>query len=86
MEQVIYKEITLPEHECTTGRRICHVCHGDMTPCVVMSTFDLPHKKAKVVVFNIHSHMCEACGESVYSSAEAKLIEEAIDKALSDEG
>lgn len=85
MEKVIYKEITLPEHEGVTGQRICHVCHGDMIPCVGMSTYDLPHKRARVAVFNIQSHMCETCGEVVYSSAEAKMIEGAIDKALSEE-
>ena len=86
MENVIYKEVTLPDHEKATGTRVCHVCHGTMNPCTHEKTFNLPHQNAKVKVSGIQVHKCEECGEMIYSSAEVKLIEAEIQKALSQEG
>lgn len=86
MKNVIYKEITLPEHEKASGTRICHVCHGAMNPCNYERTFNLPHQGAKVKVSGIQAHKCVECGEVIYASAEVKLIETEIQKSLSQEG
>lgn len=86
MENVIYKEITLPEHEDLFGPFMCHECHGATKPCAYTHTFDLPLQGAKVKVSGIKAHKCVDCGEVIYSSAEAKLIEAELQKALSQEG
>lgn len=86
MEDVIYREVVLPDHEEAAGAHICHVCHGDMKPCIHERTFDLPHRDAKVKVSGIQAHKCEGCGAVIYSDAEVKLIEAEIQKALSREG
>lgn len=86
MENVVFKKIMLPEHEKAVGTRRCYECHGVMNPCTHESMFSLPLKSAKVAVSGIQAHKCEVCGEVVYSSAEAKLIETEIKKVLSQVG
>ncbi len=85
MENVIYKEIVLLDHEKATGTNICHVCHGIMNPCTDEHTFYLPNQNAKMKVSGLQVHKCVVCGVMIYSSAEAKLVESEIEKALSQE-
>lgn len=83
MENFIYKEILLPEHESAVGTRVCHVCHGVMNPSAHEHTFNLPRRGAKVKVSGIQAYQCAACGEIVYSHEEVGRIESAIHDALS---
>lgn len=83
MENIIYKEIKLPDHEKATGTRICHMCHGDMNPCIYTRTFNLPRRGAMVMISGIQAHRCIGCGEVVYSHEEVGRIESAIHDALS---
>lgn len=71
--------ITLPEHEATTGIRICHECRGVMIPTTQVHTLTI--KGAPVEVHNIHAYKCILCGEVVYTAAEAKLIEDTVNLA-----
>jgi len=77
----ICKEIILPEHPDAFGTRICHECGRIMTTSSREAIFTCPNKNKEIKISNIHCHQCESCGEVVYSSSEAKLIESEILKA-----
>lgn len=84
MKNVIYKEITLPDHEDMKGTRICPTCEGMMVPCTDSSMFSL--KTAEVTISGIKAYKCEKCSEVVYTSDEAKLIEGALKPFMQKEG
>ena len=77
------KEIVLPEHEDMKYSRICPYCEGMMLPCTTDSTFPVGEKEMKVS--NIKGYKCAKCGEIIFTSAEAKLIEEALHPYLPQE-
>lgn len=70
------KEIILPEHEDMKGTWICHACGGIMVPCTETNKFHL--NETAVRVSGIKAYKCETCGEIVYNSGEAKLIENTL--------
>ena len=83
-QNTICQEISLPEHPDAFGTRICHECNGIMTPSFRPTIFTCPNQNKEIKISNVHYHQCESCGELIYSSSEAKLIESAILKACKD--
>lgn len=84
MKGTTYREVMLPDHEKATGMHICHNCRGNMAPCEYEHIFHIPKQNAEVKVRGINAHKCAGCGEVIYSSTEAKRIDEAIKNALSE--
>lgn len=73
--------ITLPERTINDmGLKGCHICDQLMIPSVITADFSLGGRNFKVR--NVRAWKCAGCGEVIYSSAEAKLIEEAIHETL----
>lgn len=69
--------ITLPERTIDDMcLKDCHICGHLMVPCVITADFSSGGRDFKVR--NVLAWKCMTCGEIVYGSAEAKLIEEAI--------
>lgn len=61
------------------GYMQCHVCHGKMFPSVMSQTFQRQDPESKVITskkIDVTGFVCENCGEIVYTSAEAKRIED----------
>jgi hypothetical protein len=73
------KVITLPKHEHGLVSTKCH-CGGDRVPVRDRKIF--AYKNNSFYVYGIKSHICVDCGECVYSSSEAKLIEDALREAV----
>ena len=69
-----------------TGRaHICHVCHGKMFEAVVNRTFHRQDPNTKIVTsksLDITVFKCPDCGEEIYTSDEAKRIENAFENAV----
>lgn len=70
------KQIILPAHPDMVGTRICPHCDGYMKPCTTSMTYQL--KEGEFHLCNIKAFRCTACGEEVFTTAEARLIEEAL--------
>ena len=56
--------------------RICHTCGNKMFPAI--KDFEYRHKNDVIIVKDITCYICSDCGEVIYTSEEAKRIEEAI--------
>lgn len=56
--------------------RICHTCGNKMFPAI--KDFEYRHKNEIIIVKDINCYICSDCGEVIYTSEEAKRIEEAI--------
>ena len=54
--------------------RICHNCGNKMFPIVKDFTYK------NIIVPNVHCFKCSHCGEIIYTSSEAKRIEEFVKK------
>lgn len=68
--------VALPAHEDMKGTRICPMCEGMMVPSTESLVVSL--RNAVVTIAGIKGYKCTGCGEVVYNSSEAKLIEEAV--------
>lgn len=75
--------IELPVHEDMKGTRICPFCEGMMVPCIESIAISL--RNTVVTVAGIKGYKCTSCGEVVYNSSEAKLIEEAVRRYIQSE-
>lgn len=59
--------------------KICHICHGKMHLTVMPQTFTQQDRESKVITsktIDVTGYLCENCGEIVYTSDEAKRIED----------
>ena len=68
--------IVLPTREDETGTLVCYRCIGEMKPATVDQTFTL--NSTEITVSGIKAHKCTECGETIYSTEEAKRIETAL--------
>lgn len=57
--------------------RICVDCGGRMSLKTISQTFSVRGKE--IEIRGIEAYVCDECGEVVYTSAEAKMIESIID-------
>ena len=59
----------------------CHVCHGKMLPCDKAQSFTRQDPVSKVITTKsivVSCYICPVCGEIVYTSEEAKRIEDIL--------
>lgn len=61
--------------------KICVECGEQMTLKTISRTFNISGQK--IEIRDIKAYVCEKCGEIVYTSAVAKMIERAIGGAAS---
>ena len=73
------KIVILPEHEVDLSGVYCHECETLMKTWVGDGSYYV--NGTRVVVYNIQGCWCPSCGNKVYSSNEAELIESAIHNA-----
>lgn len=70
--------ITLPERNLDDmGDGGCYNCDGIMKPCLITSEFEVKGRTVKI--HNVRAWKCVDCGEIIYDSNEAKLIEEVLE-------
>ena len=78
------RKIILPEHADMQGTKVCHECHGAMIPCTEDKTYCIQDEE--ICIVGIKCWKCTECGEIVYSSGEAKLIEDALKPYMPQKG
>lgn len=67
------------ENNPAIPRRICHMCEAEMEYTEdYETTFNV--KGEYIFIDRIRAHICPNCGEIVYSSEEAKRIEDIVHK------
>lgn len=59
-----------------TDYRICHICGGEMHPCVVSKTFHFRGKEVELK--GLEAYQCEECGEQIYEDKEFSMIEQLL--------
>lgn len=74
--------VSLPLHDIPEREFYCYRCEGKMDLCTASIVYK--YKGQKVRVSNIRMYRCRECRENVYSSDEAKMIEDAIKSVVED--
>lgn len=60
-----------------TRYSICAECGGQMPLKTISQTFSVSGKE--IEIRGIEAYVCDECGEVVYTSAEAKMVERVLD-------
>ena len=74
--------VRLPVHDYPGEEHYCFRCGEKMDQCTASMVYTFKGKKVRVT--NIRLFRCSKCKENIYNSEEARMIEDALRKAYSE--